>query len=524
MTLCSIAGCGKNSDDNKNEDNVKKTTEADDISSYDKLESTDNGTNVISTETEEESQTQTSKKNDFDDQFGGLSDYIVAQYDVYSHLGENVIFRDAYIKLDDYYNYDYMNLDSIYFCLNVRPENSNDVWYVYADRTEFKDLYDLLIKNISSTYKTTLVAQCVFPDSVKAHMATLVAEKTTYKSYEEKNNEYLADLKVDTEKNFEKGTLDALKLAKKGYKTLYSETKEEQYAAKIEECDSKIEGILDKKYKNAETLLEEGKYSEAYKEFSTTLEYEYKDSLQKCNEIKLSHPFIVAEIGDVVQFGDLIGFDCWEGLDIGTNMAGKKIVSWEDSKLNNLTQESDNIAFSEWILLDRKDGKVLLLSTGVTSALSAYEVYDWEKYTGKLSTIDEYGRYIIRDEFRVYSCGELYTDISAFDNVVWEPVWILFDEVYSIAFSDEQKKRIQDNKNGRKWFLLNCEQAGQYLDILSKIYAFPSSIVLFEDGVGNVGNNGMEIITGEKLKKYMIRFGGSDMFNGAILPAMWVEE
>lgn len=96
------------------------------------------------------------------------------RYDLYTNLGKNFILEGT-VKLDDYFNYDYRNLDSIYFCMHVTPTGGSaytDQWYIYASRSDFEDLKNLLMdKNLSDV---TLICRADFVDAGKQRMATLV--------------------------------------------------------------------------------------------------------------------------------------------------------------------------------------------------------------------------------------------------------------------------------------------------------------------------------------------------------------
>ena len=70
---------------------------------------------------------------------------IDVEFDMSNNVDKNFLIEGS-ASLDDYYNYNYSNERANMFCVKVRP-NSNDAgnpWYVYFDREEFKDLYDVL--------------------------------------------------------------------------------------------------------------------------------------------------------------------------------------------------------------------------------------------------------------------------------------------------------------------------------------------------------------------------------------------
>lgn len=95
------------------------------------------------------------------------------QYDIYSNIGKSFALEGS-AELDDYFNYEYRGLDAIYFCIKVVPEGGSygDEWYIYANRSEFGDLFDTLMDGKLSDI--TLVCQASYPDAGKNRMATLV--------------------------------------------------------------------------------------------------------------------------------------------------------------------------------------------------------------------------------------------------------------------------------------------------------------------------------------------------------------
>ena len=95
------------------------------------------------------------------------------QYDIYSNIGKNFVLEGS-AELDDYFNYEYHGLDSIYFCIEVTPLGGSygDEWYIYANRSEFGDLFDTLMDGKLSDI--TLVCRASYLNAGKNCMATLV--------------------------------------------------------------------------------------------------------------------------------------------------------------------------------------------------------------------------------------------------------------------------------------------------------------------------------------------------------------
>ncbi len=104
--------------------------------------------------------------------YPNISDNKDVQYDKFGHVGKNFMISGT-AELDDYYNWGYRNFEAAYFCIRIRPTGGSysDEWYIYASRTEFKDLFEKL-KTGSKSVK--LIAQLLFADTGSNNMATLV--------------------------------------------------------------------------------------------------------------------------------------------------------------------------------------------------------------------------------------------------------------------------------------------------------------------------------------------------------------
>lgn len=101
--------------------------------------------------------------------------YIDAKYSPYSSLGSNFIITGR-AELDDYYNYDYRDMEMVYFCICITPEGGgfSDRWYIYGRRSQSQDqvLFEKLKEG--SINDITLVCRSYMPDSLKEGMADLV--------------------------------------------------------------------------------------------------------------------------------------------------------------------------------------------------------------------------------------------------------------------------------------------------------------------------------------------------------------
>lgn len=109
----------------------------------------------------------------FTDTYGNLATYKDVKYDPLTYLGNNFILTGS-AELDDYFNYDYRNLESIYFCICVTPVGGgySDRWYIYCDRYKYKDLLEDL-KEKSAT-NVMFICQGWYYDAIQQEMANLV--------------------------------------------------------------------------------------------------------------------------------------------------------------------------------------------------------------------------------------------------------------------------------------------------------------------------------------------------------------
>lgn len=109
----------------------------------------------------------------FTDTYGELATYEDVKYDPFSYLGKKFMLIGT-AELDDYYNYDYRDLESVYFCIQVTPIGGNysDCWYIYAFRDTHSELYEKLKKGAISNM--VLICSGFYPDSLKKEMANLV--------------------------------------------------------------------------------------------------------------------------------------------------------------------------------------------------------------------------------------------------------------------------------------------------------------------------------------------------------------
>ena len=116
-----------------------------------------------------------SRKAAFLEEYETAITYIDAKYSPYSSLGSNFIIKGR-AELDDYYNYDYRNMEMVYFFFCFTPEGGgfSDRWYIYGSRLQSQDqvLFEKLKEDPINDI--TLVCRSYMPDSLKEGMADLV--------------------------------------------------------------------------------------------------------------------------------------------------------------------------------------------------------------------------------------------------------------------------------------------------------------------------------------------------------------
>ena len=77
-------------------------------------------------------------------------------------------------ELDDYYNYEYRDMEYVYFCVEFTPTGGSftERWYIYIDRRAHGDLYEALLNGSAGTL--TFVCKTMFLDAAKNSMATMI--------------------------------------------------------------------------------------------------------------------------------------------------------------------------------------------------------------------------------------------------------------------------------------------------------------------------------------------------------------
>ncbi len=109
----------------------------------------------------------------FTEKYGELATHKDVKYDPMSYLGKYFVISGT-AELDDYYNYDYSDLEFGYFCVCITPTGGGytDRWYIYCDRNKYNSVLNYLKGN--ETTEITMVCKGIFPDSLKEEMANLV--------------------------------------------------------------------------------------------------------------------------------------------------------------------------------------------------------------------------------------------------------------------------------------------------------------------------------------------------------------
>lgn len=115
---------------------------------------------------------QQEKKNEFLNEYSYAATADDVKYSPYSYLGSEFVISGT-VELDDYYNYEYAGLESIYFCMMITPEGGSfsDRWYIYASRQGFSDLLEYL--KTADSCSITMVAKTYYPKAASNSMATL---------------------------------------------------------------------------------------------------------------------------------------------------------------------------------------------------------------------------------------------------------------------------------------------------------------------------------------------------------------
>ena len=108
----------------------------------------------------------------FQEEHGELVTYKDVKYDPSSHFNSYFLLTGS-AELDDYYNYDYRDLESMYFCVCVTPTGGgfSDRWYIYCSRSEYDELFEELKKG--SISNICMICRGMYYDSLPHEMANL---------------------------------------------------------------------------------------------------------------------------------------------------------------------------------------------------------------------------------------------------------------------------------------------------------------------------------------------------------------
>lgn len=116
---------------------------------------------------------ETFTENRWLQKYSGAASSKDVRYDPYTYIGKTFLISGS-ADLDDYYNYEYRNMESGYFCICVTPKGGSysDQWYIYAERSKYKELYEELKQgNISNI---TIACHARFPRATSNSMASLM--------------------------------------------------------------------------------------------------------------------------------------------------------------------------------------------------------------------------------------------------------------------------------------------------------------------------------------------------------------
>lgn len=115
----------------------------------------------------------------FTSKYGDLPTYKDVKYDPASYLTKNFLLSGS-AELDDYYNYDYRDLEFLYFCVCVTPHGGGftDSWYIYCRRDKYENLLEKLKKGPISSIN--MVCCGSYYNSLPNEMANLVDYYYTY--------------------------------------------------------------------------------------------------------------------------------------------------------------------------------------------------------------------------------------------------------------------------------------------------------------------------------------------------------
>lgn len=112
------------------------------------------------------------KKGAFLQEHEGLAEAQDVKYSPYKYYGQRFILEGT-AELDDYYNYEYRDMDMLYFCIQVTPTGGSvlDSWYIYGMYGQHDDLLERLKEG---SVNIALVAEGLFYDALANEMANLV--------------------------------------------------------------------------------------------------------------------------------------------------------------------------------------------------------------------------------------------------------------------------------------------------------------------------------------------------------------
>jgi hypothetical protein len=274
----------------------------------------------------------------------------------------------------------------------------------------------------------------------------------------------------------------------------------------------KKEECLDAMLSFAENLSSENKNREAYDIYKYLIDIGYKQAKDNYDSLLKEHPFVAAEIGDTVSFGYLVAANEISNFEKIAHPSGNNLLDNDQVKekleKSGVVLDSYN---SEWIVLDRVDGSILLLSKNGIQELDRDIIYVAQK--GQ----DDYGG---KGKMCVVS-GYLAEWNSFYETPVY---WFLLD-YFNLAFSDSDINMIQPNADGGVITLLSSEEAQKYADIIRGVdgKTTANNIAFYLRDVYVDGDSpGHYYVTLYNMLNGNIR--ASSLNNGYIRPIIWVKE
>ncbi len=280
---------------------------------------------------------------------------------------------------------------------------------------------------------------------------------------------------------------------------------------KIKECNK---AILEEKYNNAITLMEAGKYTEAISAFNELDGYkESHNKIEECNmaivDLNYNNAIDLMNSGDIVAaYEALILLD---GYKDSIKKANSIYEKYKSAKLK-VANIGDYVFFGsyknkdiEWLVLDVKDGKALVISKYALHSASNYEDNSWENCYLRTWLNNEF----INSAFSQYEQAKIptvtvhnyKTKYSQSDgNSTQDKIFLLsIDEVNKYFNSDSERQCMLGTSYCAWWLRYPCDTS----TLLTDYAAFVDPTGLLWEGDDYVYFTGV--------------------WNFAVRPVMWID-